>query len=534
MFRCLLITVLVFAQSVVNAQVESPSSGTSPEPAEQELLFDIWEFRVKGNELLGVADVERIVYAHLGPKRSFSDIEAARDALQAAYKDAGYTQVQVFIPPQDQVDRGVVILAVNEAKVERTWVSGSNYFSPRDIRSQVPAIAAGKTIQEEDFREELSAVNRRNPDLSVIPVLRPGKAPGTVEVELKVKDELPLNAGVELNNQHSEDTTSTRLELSASYGNLWQADHKLGLLAIVAPEETDDSKVFSVNYLMPVGERDKLLTYYLRTDSNVETVGGLSVIGSGDIIGANYIMPRESRDNLFHTVMFGVEYRDLTNETLGVSDNPIDYLTLSASWLGRWIHSPRASTDFNLKATVGLDGVANKEEEFELNRIGAEPGFMLVNVDFTHEREAWMESKLRFRAVGQFTSQPLISNLQYAAGGAASVRGYHESQELRDSGILTSAEWVSPNLAPQMFEGSTLNKPEFRISAFVDSAWLWDDSPAANPLEKSVNLVSIGAGVEVRAFDEAYAELDVAHPMNDAGTVKKGDTFLHFKVGYEF
>ena len=534
MLRYSLITVLVFFNFIGIAWAELQDEIAPLEQAEQEATFDIWEFRVKGNELLQVADIERIVYAYLGPKRSFSDVEAARDALQAAYKDVGYTQVQVFIPPQSQVDQGVVILAVNEAKVERTWVSGSKYFSPRDIRDQVPAIAAGNTIQEEDFRAELNEVNRRNPDLSVVPVLRPGKAPGTVEVELKVKDELPLHGGIELNNQHSEDTTSTRIEVSASYGNLWQADHKLGLLAIVAPEETDDSKVFSANYLMPVGERDKLLAYYLRTDSDVETVGGLSVIGSGNIFGANYIMPREPREDLFHTVMFGVEYRDLTNETIGVSDRPIDYLTLSASWLGRWIHSTEVTTDFNIKATVGLDGVVNQEEEFELNRIDAEPGFMLVNVDFTHERESWMESKLRFRTAGQFTSQPLISNLQYAAGGATSVRGYHESQELRDNGVFTSVEWVSPNLAPKLFEHGSSDKTEFHLGAFVDAAWLWDDMPAANPLDESINLVSIGLGAEVRAFDEAYAELDVAHPMNDAGTVEKGDIFWHLRVGYEF
>jgi hemolysin activation/secretion protein len=507
---------------------------TVPEQAEPVTRFNVWEYRISGNTLLRTADIERIVYPYLGPEREFADLEGARDALMNAYADAGFPQVQVSIPPQT-VDQGVVRLAVVEAKVERAWVSGGNYFSPRDIREQMPAVAAGEIINENAFREQINAVNRRNPDLKVIPVLRPGKGPGTVEVELKVKDEFPLHGGIELNNKHSADTSDTRLELSLDYGNLWQADHKLGLLAIFSPEKSDESRVLSANYLMPVGDgQDKLLGYYLNTNSNTQTVGGISVVGAGDIFGAAYISPREGSPSLFHSIMFGAEYRDMRDETEGDVPKNIKYLAFNTVWMGKVFHDEKITTDFNLKATAGFDGLVNDAEEFEQNRQDAEPGFLLVNLDLTHERPAIAESTIRLHTSAQLTGQPLIDNVQFSAGGADSVRGYFESQELRDNGVIASVEWVSPNLQHLLWRQETPGKRELFLHAFADAAWLWDEKPEADPTDPSANLVSLGVGADVKAFDEVYAEVYVARPMVSAGTVEQGDTKVHFRVGYEF
>ncbi len=526
---------LACAVTAANAVVGDATDGADAPAGQPVERFDVWEYRVSGNTLLRTADVERIVYPYLGPQREFADLEGARDALMGAYVDAGFSQVEVVLPPQDIIGQGVVRLIVVEAKVEQAWISGGTYFSPSNIREQLPAVAAGRAIDEDAFRAEINAVNRRNPDLKVIPVLRPGKAPGTVEVELKVKDELPLHGGIELNNKHSEDTSDTRLELSLDYGNLWQADHKLGLLAIFSPERVDESRVLSANYLMPVGEgQDKVLAYYLNTDSNTVTVGDISVVGAGDIFGIAYISPREGSEQLFHNVMFGADYRDMTDQTEGDIEKNIRFLSLNAAWMGRRFHAQKVTTDFNLKATTGLAGLVNDAEEFELKRIGAEPGYLFVNLDLTHERPAPGDSTLRLKARTQFTGQPLISNLQFAAGGADSVRGYFESQELRDNGILTSVEWRSRNLARHLGEQTIPGKRELVVYAFTDAAWLWDDEPASNPTDPSVNLVSVGIGADVVAFDEVYAEVDVAQPLVSAGTVDKGDTNVHFRVGYQF
>ena len=81
------------------------------------------------------------------------------------------------------------------------------------------------------------------------PVLRPGKTPGTVEVDLKVKDELPLHGSLELNDRYSTDTSRLRLSAMLRYDNLWQKEHSFSLQYQTAPEKPGEVKVWSGTYL---------------------------------------------------------------------------------------------------------------------------------------------------------------------------------------------------------------------------------------------------------------------------------------------
>src|SRR5271156_5408012 len=60
-----------------------------------EASFDLNEIRVDGSSVLPPEQVEEVVYPFLGPGMTAKDVEAARAALQDAYKDAGYVTVSV-------------------------------------------------------------------------------------------------------------------------------------------------------------------------------------------------------------------------------------------------------------------------------------------------------------------------------------------------------------------------------------------------------------------------------------------------------
>jgi hemolysin activation/secretion protein len=523
--------VLVPLMSGAVHAVEEPAAAAEKETSAEQVAFDIWEYQVDGNNLLARSEVERLVYPYLGPGRSYTDVESARDALQEAYRQQGYVQVQVDIPVQD-INQGVVRLEVTEPKVENLWVSGSRYFSPRQLRSQLPALNKGSVIQEQRVNEQLSRVNRRNPDLRVVPVLRPGEAPGSVEVEVKVKDELPLHAQVELNNQHTEDTTDLRLKGTVSYGNLWQADHKLSLLALVSPQDLDEVQVLSANYMLPVGDKGKkLLLSIMNTDSAVETIGGITVVGKGNIFSANLIKPLQPSDGLYSNLMLGAEYRDLENRD-PVTNKEIDYLSFSANWLGSKLYQSGDRTDFDFGITFGFDGLINDQAEFEESRVGAKPGFVVVDGSLDRIWNLTGGSTLSARLRGQLSPFALISNLQMSAGGANSVRGYYEAQALADNGVLLSLEWSSPSLG-EWFGSEEGAQPELRFSAFTEGAYLWDHSPYASD-EREYSLASVGVGSRFKSQGGLSAAVDVAWPLLGLGKVDEGDPMAHFKLGYEF
>ena len=135
------------------------------------------------------------MYPFLGPGRTPDDVEKARAALEKVYHDKGYTTVSVQIP-QQQGRGGVVFLEVAENKVGRLRVKGSRYFSLDAIKKAVPSLAEGKVPNSNDLTREFLALNQW-PDRSVTMTpdsIRPGVEPGTVDVDLIVKDTFPCTA----------------------------------------------------------------------------------------------------------------------------------------------------------------------------------------------------------------------------------------------------------------------------------------------------------------------------------------------------
>ena len=109
-----------------------------------ELRFDIADYKVEGNSLLKPAEIARALAPFRGKNRDFGDVQRAVEALEAAYRKAGYAAVRVYLPEQE-LNEGVVVLRVVEAKIGAVTVTGNKYFDAANIRRSVPAVREGTT-----------------------------------------------------------------------------------------------------------------------------------------------------------------------------------------------------------------------------------------------------------------------------------------------------------------------------------------------------------------------------------------------------
>ncbi|MGE0384906.1 MAG: ShlB/FhaC/HecB family hemolysin secretion/activation protein [Gammaproteobacteria bacterium] len=506
----------------------APAAG---EPAADE-TFDVWEFQVEGNTLLPQVDIERAVYGHLGKGRTFENIDAARQQLEALYRDRGFGTVLVDIPEQD-VSTGVVRLAVTQGAVERLRVSGSRYFSLGRIKSRVPALAEGSVPYLPAVQAELAALNRSSADRRITPVLRPGRTPGRLEVDLKVEDKLPLHAAVDLNDRRSADTTRTRLNATLRYDNLWQREHGLSVSYQVSPQDANEVEVVSGTYVARfAGSPNVLALYAVRSNTDVATVGTLGVIGSGTIAGLRYTLPLAGTDRWFHSATAGADYKDFDEDiALQGADSirsPISYLSLTASYSATLL-GDSGTTRFDLGATFAPRGLGNTTKEFDIKRFGATPGFAVFRAGVEHRHKAWFGTQILARLDGQVASAPLVSNEQFGIGGLDSVRGYLESQNLGDDGATATLEWRSPSFAPRL--SARLN--DLTLFAFSDFGYVRTRDPLPGQ-DASATLESAGAGVSARAFDGLSASLAWAWPLRDARGVTAAHPRIHFNLGYEF
>ena len=108
--------VLTLAAGAAWAQAAAPADAAAA--AADQRRVNVNEYIVRGNTVLEARDIEKAVYPYLGPDRTLSDIEAAREALQTIYQERGYQSVYVDLPEQ-QVADGIVFLQVSETKVGR-------------------------------------------------------------------------------------------------------------------------------------------------------------------------------------------------------------------------------------------------------------------------------------------------------------------------------------------------------------------------------------------------------------------------------
>jgi len=496
--------------------------------------FDLLELRIKGNTLLERTELEKIVYPFLGPKKSIDSVEQARKTLENLYQKKGYKTVSVDIPEQDVV-KGVVYLQVVEGKISRLRVKGSRYFSLGRIKKAIPALAEGQVPNFPEMQRQLTELSKQTGDRKIIPIMRAGKTPGTLEVELKVKDELPLHGSVELTGRNSQDTSRLRLTTSLSYDNLWQKFHSASFMYQTSPEKPNEVEVFSGTYVMPVFDSDTRLALYAvssSSDSQIAQAGDTNILGKGQIYGARLVRALEGTESYMHSVTLGVDYKDFKEDVLFANVNqrsaPISYLPFSVQYRGSH-RSENLFASFDLGLTFSLRGVGNDAQEFSHKRDGAKANFFYLTAGSDLSYSLPWNMELMGRVSSQFADSGLISNEQFSMGGTASVRGYFESQELADDGVMGSLELYSPRLVPD--DWGFVNS--FRALIFTDGAKGWIKH-ASEGQDRSVALYSAGFGLRLKMWRYLVGALDLAFPLIENGDIRSGESRLHFNVGLEF
>ncbi|WP_084615898.1 ShlB/FhaC/HecB family hemolysin secretion/activation protein [Solimonas flava] len=505
--------------------VRAAESGTSGGTAR----LDVWEYYVSGNTVLDDSAIAEALAPYLGPSRSPDDVDQARAALEAAYRQRGYKTVGVAIP-QQTVHDGVVRLDVVEASVGHLNVIGSKYHSIERIKEQVPSLAEGKVPDFDEVQTDIVAVNQQS-DRRVTPALKAGSAPGTVDVDLVVDDDLPLHGSFELNNRKSQDTSSLRALASVSYDNLWQRGHSLNLSYQTAPENVEDARVFYGSYLARFGSSPfSLLLSGLRSDSNVSTVGGTDVVGNGTVIGVRGVWAFPATETFYSSISFGVDYKRFRNRVSLKGDSfvtPIEYYPFALGYSGV-LRQGSATTQFDIGARFAMRDWGSDSEVFMLNRSYARGQQFSVRASLQQSLSLPAGFELRARLGGQITDEALISNEQFSAGGLDSVRGYLEAEVLGDQGVDASLELHGPSL----FSKSGFIK-QFAVYAFVDGAQL-NLRDATPDQDAEVSIASSGIGLDLQLWSALHGALTWAAPFKDGPATQAWDSRALFRVWTDF
>lgn len=539
--RCLLVVTTavtaVLALPVFAEEGSATSVKNQQRPVRQ---LDLLEIVVDGNSVLANSAIQEVLWPFLGLNKSPEDVEKAREALEKYYQQQGYKTVSVIIPKQIVKD-GTVNLQVVEGKVRRLSVVGSKYHSLTRIKGQLSEFKEGKVPNFNQVQEQVKQANT-SADKVVTPNLKAVNGVGTalIDVDLTVEDKLPLHGLVEFNNRYTQGTSEFRSAVNLSYDNLWQRGHSLSVFYQTAPKEPKEAGVIVANYSFKRLVADKNVNFSLggmRSSSNVSTLGGIEVIGGGHSYSAKASWPLNStNDKKSQSINLGLDYKSFASKVKlagSSTTTPIRYYPLSIGY-SSFSYDDISTFQFDTNFTVALPRLGSDSTLIDENRFGASRQMIYNRTSLAYNRDLAKGWQLLAKTTAQISDRPLISNEQLSAGGMDTVRGYLESEAIGDYGVNSVVEVRTQSLT-EYFSKTTWLKPmqEIRPFMFVDGASLHQHKPLAES-PRSVDLLSLGVGLNVNAFEKVNAVLDLSVPMIDGPSTRSGDERILFRLWTTF
>ncbi len=536
----------------------------SPDSAVAGFIVD--RYLVEGNSLLLGGKIEALLAKHKRSGMTLKDIEQARADLEKAYRDAGYPTVLVTIPEQT-IEGGTVRLMVVEGRLGGIAVTGNTYFEKYEILDKLPSLKYGQVLYEPAFTKELDLLNV-HPDRKVAPVLKPGEETGLVNLELKVKDRLPVHGKLEGDNKGPVTTPRNRLVAEIQHADLFGGDEILTVNTVQTPTAWGQVQNYGASLVVPIVWPDHLLSVYASKSNSKSILAGSAVsVGGGDvaiagnatIAGFRYLFPVWKGQTSTHTLSIGMDYKRLEKTEAQFSGNlgtavvlsPIQYTPVSLGYTGTFQDTSGSSRLFGTaKGYVAgmIPGGRKKDFVGDPNdpnvpgqaRVGSDGTFAVLQGGLERVQVLPMEFTLLLHADGQWGTQPLVPAEQFFAGGMDTVRGYDNYEAVADHAIRGRAELTTPELLQVPIDRFWQRKKSadwllrFKGAVFYDAANLWVAKPQPGQIG-SFRLEGTGFGLRAK-FPKDIGELKIDHAwaLRQTGVTQRGDMFTHFSVSLTF
>jgi hemolysin activation/secretion protein len=274
-------------------------------------------------------------------------------------------------------------------------------------------------------------------------------------------------------------------------------------------------------------------------------------------LGARYILPLAERAGIQSSISVGFDFRSYRLQTIltnfvtttllsnvppvttvtpepAYTANSVVYTPLSVGWSGSRLDS-LGSSSFGLNGSLYLAMLSSSDARIQALAGSTEAGgnYATLNFNLGREQKLPWDWTLLARADGRWSSEPLISNEQFALGGVSSVRGYYEGDEQGDSGWSASLEARTPFFKTQVATIDDFVPTWLRGSVFVDygQRYLLDPSPGVSRVR---SLMGSGFGLSANINNHFEARINVAWSMFDSPNTHAGLPLLHFTFGAQF
>ena len=457
-----------------------------------------------------------------GNELSLSELRGLTTQIADLYHRDGYILAQAYLPAQD-IEQGVVTIAVMEGMLGQTEVRNQSRLSNRVIQSRIEEIRVGEVVSIEPLESSLLLLSDL-PGVNVTSTLTPGATPGTSDLIVDVTPGRQITGSIDADNGGNRYTGEYRAGATVNFNNLLGLGDVASVRGVTAGSGLNYGRLA---YQLPVGKATMGVAYSRLAYELGKEFRSLDVHGTAEIASmyGSYPLIRSRNTNLYAQLAY--DHKILDDRIGSASDDKtVDVLTASLLGDRRDRFGGGGLSAFTLSVSTGRLDLQTPETR-RWDTVTAQSHGQFNKLGFSAMRLQSVTSSVSIYGSirGQVASKNLDVSEKFSIGGMDGIRAYPEGEAYGDAGYLATLEarWRLPQFAP----GQT---GQLELIGFVETATITRNKNRWAAGEDRRTLSGTGVGVNWYDHDNFAVKLAYAHKLGSAEASSAPDKSGRFWV----
>lgn len=491
---------------------------------------------VRGVTVYPAAAIRKFVRGYESKPLTPEQMSKCADDLTAKYRQDGYVTSYVFVDSFDQA-QGTLVLVAHEGKIGQITIAGNRYFTKEVYKFRL-GIQEGAVFNVKQLQIGIYQTNR-SPDRKVAqPDVIYDDETEVTDVELKVKDKIPVHLTLSADNYGAWIILQGRYSAVLSLANLTGHDDKLNMKYEFSQEDTH--RLYDFDYYFPLTRTWTLQTYYMpwKRENYQKDMEG---------------MQKAARKYYFyfHNKVVNVPGKE-GNFRIGAIRKDIIWLNEGDEKKNDQFRAILMGGDINVldsygrtivtaDAEKGFSGIAggNSYDEENCSVPGADGRYLKTSYSLARRNKLFPGTDLLAKARAQWSDDTMTGVNAFSIGGFYGVvddRGYPRAQYYGDRGfsITLATESIPYFISPGAKVPGCAEtwREALRLFPFVDWAYAFSLTPTPSfddskpDPKRSTNLASAGFGAQLALPKEGWTmRLDLAWALTEAMESKDYERF---------
>jgi hemolysin activation/secretion protein len=433
------------------------------------------------------------------------------------YCEKGQPFVIVTIPKQ-MLSNGILKIVVEEAVLGNVTVQGNKYYTPSQIKNYL-TVEPGCPIDGRQLLKDMARMNQ-NPFRRTDAIYRPGKKPGTADLELATIDRWPYRFYMGADNTGTIATDRDRFFFGVNLGKTIVEDSEISYQFTCSP----NWNLFNAQtalFRVPFPARQTFIAYGGYTQVQPKLSDGDSEKSQSWQVDGRYRIPIITNTSFLQEFILGFDYKQviarIKRSGIQIFNNlaSIDQFMIGYD-LGHRSPHHKLALVLELYGAPGNMSHGNTTEKFEAFRPGAGPqyAYFKLSHSFAYRfKHFWVSYDIN----GQLSSKNLLPSEQFTLAGYNAVRGFEERVVNVDNAILLNLTLQTPRFSIGKLAGwSRRSFDELYFLAFFDCGYGGNTNPLIGE-SRTVSLGSIGPGVRYQIDRYVTARFDYGFQLWHSG-----------------